>query len=261
MTSIAQLYRSRCNGDGKPLFWIPRPVRNMPHSLFADSRRPCTEANDVVKRCIGAALVLEIPVGEFVSAQKVMPSADAVLRKLLMSNVSDEARHLKAFEYADEEYGSTAMPAEVLSAWEAAAQSGHPIAVAAALELGVFLCTLGVLRLVGGPSLSSLAVRVAEDEFRHVATNTAICDALGIDLMDYWDLVYFTLETIVGCDVDIPLAGGVRLNLQWIVAQARQLLEQREARELDSLTRIAVHRLPFEVGNEELYDREPEFTR
>lgn len=257
MTSIAQLYKSRCGSNGLPHFWAPSPMQYTQPSLFADDRQPVTDPEilAILQRIIGAGLTLEIPVGDFINeARKLpLPKADDELPLLLASNVADEARHFTGFKYADSVYGSQEFPSFLLAEWIAV---GNPLLSACVLELGVFMTTLSFMRIFGGPSLNSLAFRIMEDEWRHVATNVAVCKGLGFGFADrsLHPIVFATLEEIFG-DISYEVH-DTTIDLGWLWQQSYDLLTTLEAQDLDRLTRSAIHRIPFENSNESLYGRE-----
>lgn len=224
-------------------------------------------ATALVKRLITLALELEVEVGQFVikGLKRELPQADKELIPLLKSNAADEARHFQGFQYAAETYGySNDKESEELSqAWVklAESESTHPIHIAGLVEVSVFLISLGLLRIVGSPSLSKLAMEVAKDENRHVKTNQAVSGGLGL-----WgqpsryqqDLIDTTLEWVWGeglQGVSVPK----QLNLDNLKKYSRELVTNLHSPEFDSLTRYSYHHLPFELPNDYLYtDRELE---
>ena len=258
--SIRDLYLSRCKiVDGKPCptFWIPSEVDYYPICLYSDLDRQADPlAVNLVKRLVALGLGLEIEVGNYVLAglSKELPKADPELVPLLKSNVSDEARHFKGFSMANATYGSSSKGLQpLINDWTKATQLHHPVAVAGILETGVFLISLGLLRIVGSPSLSRLAMAIAEDEFRHVLTNHAVSNGLGIwksTVKANQDLLDNTLEWLWGEGVEGVPNG---LSLDSLKRYSRELLADLNSPDFDNLTYYTYHNLPFELPNEYMY--------
>lgn len=264
------LYESRCfrnaTGDLIPTFWKPQQITASAPCLFSDSRQAFDEVTEqlslgTIRRTIALALELEIQVGTYVldatKNRKELPSSP-YLYELLKSAVSDEARHELAFKYAEDAYGSEGKTEarQLQESWtELTNKVANPIATAGWAEAGVFLATLGLSRLVQGPSMSQLALKVAEDESRHVATNTAVSAFLGIMPTDeVLQLVRDTISFVVG-DFSVPVAGLV-LNKDYFCDCGVQLLTTGLCTTLDDLLDIGIHSMPFEVANSALYSRE-----
>lgn len=237
--------------------------------LFADESQPLPEATAesaraCMKRLNSLGLLLEVPIaGVFVTQQlrsktSELPKAKYV-RELLMSAAADEARHELGFRYAAAAYGiatgAEQIEAESLAeAWNAAAELTMPIAVVAAAEQQVFLITLALMRLVGGAEMATLAMRIAEDESRHVATNRALCRFLKASLPSpVQQLVYASLEFCLG-DLQFT-AAGQRIDLDLLCSQSDEILDTGRASILDDLTSAAAYSPPFETRNSLLYDR------
>ncbi len=267
MTTFSELYADRCyvnqQGDLKPHFWKPQPIERTDFTLFADETMVCEESwgvSQVCDRILALGLHLEIPVGEFVNqASKRDLPQDAVMHNLLKSNIADEAVHYKGFVNAVESYNTTWASlkdaANCAEHWQNL--TCHPIEAAQALETGIFLDTLGFLRLAGGKSLVEMASQIARDEYRHVATNRGILAALGYPMMpDFWNLVEETLSWVFE-GLNIPKSAvGIKIDTGFFVNAGRSLLTTGEARQLDDLVNYAAHKLPFEIGNAKLYSRE-----
>lgn len=271
--TLTDLYLSRCyqtpTGEPKPHFWKPQPQKRRPLCLLADEKSGLLDekTNDAALRCmrrlISMGLALELPVGQFIEAQsrRDLPQIPYV-RELLKSAVADEARHDLGFRYAADSLGvATAEEqthiADLAAVWVTLgdAEKYQPIAVAGQLEKRVFLVTLGLMRLIGGVGLTDLAMRIAEDEARHVATNNAIGRWLGVSFgREVEQLIEDTLSFALG-DLRFTVA-GIPIDVDFLLDQSQQLEEYGFAQELDDLTRIAIHRMPFEVANQSLYSRE-----
>jgi len=267
MTTFAQLYTDRCYenqlGELKPHFWKPQPIERTDFTLFADETMPCDESWGVAQVCdriLALGLHLEIPVGEFVSqASKRELPQDPIMHRLLKSNIADEAAHFKGMEIATQAYNVTwaslKEAANCAEHWQNL--NCHPVEAAQALETGIFLGTLGFLRLAGGKSLVGMASEIARDEYRHVATNRGILAALNYPLMpSFWDLVKDTLSWVFQ-DLNIPKSAvGIKIDTDFFINAGKSLLIDGEARQLDDLVNYAAHKLPFEIGNAKLYSRE-----
>lgn len=257
-TTIQSLYADRChlNQDGElvPMFWKPQALEDEPMCVYGDRSNPTPEPwQQVVKRAISLALGLEIEVGNYVIrglAKELPGSSDPALVPLLRSNASDEARHYRGFLYAQERYGAAGNPEELVKAWGELANFQHPVAVAGILEAGVFLVSLGLIRVFGGPAMTKLSISVAEDEFRHVCTNYAVSKALGAwDVSKYLPLVESTLEWLLG-GADDTSGTWTMVNLKrW----SRELMVDQDSPEFDGLTWFSTHTPPFEVDNNYLY--------
>lgn len=177
--TFSTLLQNRCNNEtGKPEYWKPNKLKRTPFQWDG------YDISQVVERVLALQLVLELPVGRFVrEASKSELSVSKTIKKLLLSNITDEDVHYRAFRYAADVYPvSSAVRQEA----EAIAQEwieapGHPIEKPALLECGVFTPALAFLQVCGGQSLQGIAAQVARDEQRHVATNRGVMRKLGMD--------------------------------------------------------------------------------
>jgi hypothetical protein len=267
-TTFIQLYADRCDlKEGKliPHFWKPKEIPYAQPCLFGDERSPCEpdwNVDRVLSRILALGLKLELPVGEFIAeASKNDLPAAPTLAKLLKTNIADEAAHYRGFELARESYNVAPMDlveAQVITAeWQSI--NCHAIEAAQALETGVFLATLGFLRLAGGKSLCNMAGQIARDEYRHVATNRGILAALGYPLMpDFWSVVQDSLAWVFE-GLNIPKSKtGMKVDSDFFIKSGKSLLQTGEARQLDDLVGFVHHNLPFEISNSELYNRASE---
>lgn len=171
------LLQSRCNADGKPVYWKPKKPKYTGFQ-WNDYGIP-----EVVEKVLALQLVLELPVGKFVSdASGSELPVSQVAKKLLLSNIGDENVHYHAFKYVADVYPvskSTSCEAEAIAeSWIKA--PGHPIEKPTLLECGVFTPALAFLQICGGQSLQTIAAQVARDEQRHVATNRGVMRKLGM---------------------------------------------------------------------------------
>lgn len=267
--SISELYKSRCvvaaDGTLSPTFWKPQPLAYARPCLFADQRHTFGLADELlilnaIRRCIALGLALELPVGQFVRAQTDEQLPNVLhIRELLMSAVADEGRHYQGFKFAEDVYGSIedAQVTELCRRWFEISQSTSPIAAAGWLEAGVFLSTLGFMRILCGPSLAELALRIAEDESRHVAANRAVTKWLRIAVpTEVRILIADTIRYAVGqCEMQVS---GYLLNAQFFIDCGLELLDTNQCPVLDRLCAAVSHTMPFEVANSNLYSRETE---
>jgi hypothetical protein len=233
--------------------------------MFADESKTYKSSEDesavlgVMQRLIALGLDLEIPVGQFVLEQTRREYPDEIhVKDLLKSSVSDEARHEQGFKFAAETYGkpcqdSIDKSSALRAKWAALAGKYQPLAIAGVLEQEVFLVTLGLMRILGGPVLSDLAMQVAKDESRHVAVNRAITNWLGVSFgSDVTEAVDETLAFALG-DLNLKVSPSLRVNMDFCVSSSRELRDTGTARKLDTFTKIAVHPQPFEISNQRLY--------
>jgi hypothetical protein len=255
-SSIASIYADRCrldtNGHLVPTFWNPTDLAKEPMCVYSDRRRPTSpEWQAVVKRIISLGLGLEVEVGGYVlqGLTKKLPNAGKYLLPLLKSNASDESRHFKGFQFAEAQYGSEGDVSSLARVWGAKTLNQHPIFIAGLLEAGVFLVSLGLLRVFGGPSLTRLAMQIAEDENRHVVTNVAVAKAVGAWSPGYEGAcIDMTLEWIMG-----GWYGEGDWTIDNLKRWSRELMIDRESPQFDKLTWYTTHTPPFEVDNNHLY--------
>jgi hypothetical protein len=265
-----QLYLQRCiavEGELKPTFWNPQPITRQELCLYGDEDsvvEPEWGCEKTILRLIALGLELELEVGEFVreAGKRDLPE-DKYLKKLLQSNIADEAKHFKGFDYARAAYPVSDRDlieaSDIRNAWQDLAQKEHPLLIAMALEIGVFLPFLGCSRLFGGKSLATLARKVAEDEFRHVITNRTLLDYINIDS---WSLpsrvdrlVKSTIDWAIA-DLNIPEEEvDVQFDLDFVLQASQDLITTGEAKEYDDACYCADHVLPFETSNRSQYDR------
>ncbi len=271
-TTYSSIYASRCINN-VPTFWVPRKLNKIEPCLFGDETVPAEESwnvEDALHRCIALALQLELPVGEWVGAftnnEKNRLSEEVDI--LLKTNIKDETMHYRGFKFASEALG---LRQDVINeskligeAWDRL--PAHTIAKAGYAEMGVFMLTLAILRLTGGTELADLSQRVAEDEFRHVATNRGVMTDLGLSPAspspDIQKLIDETLEWVVG-DLHIPadeLCEDYDFDLSFVLESSRELVEDGIAKRLNDLLDYQVHCLPFEQPNFMQYARSTEVS-
>lgn len=230
----------------------------MAHSevcYYSDITRKADQyGKDMLSRIIGLGLEMEVNVGRYVinGLKKDLPNGGPHLGLLLRSNAADEARHELGFLEASKVYGrySDEKLTTLVQDWtQEAANSSNPILEAGELEVGVFLITLGLMRLVGSPGITRLAIKIAEDEYRHVQSNHAISTALGLWGHPNLDLIDATLEWVWGSG----LPGLPDVTLSGLKRYSRELLSDLNSPDFDNLTWYSFHHLPFELDNGYLY--------
>lgn len=254
MNPISDLYLSRCK-EGKPTFWRPEPLHYHKICYYSDNTRLSDHHGyDMVKRIIAIGLDMEVNVGRYVISglKKDLPDGGPHLTALLYSNAADEARHEAGFKEANKVYGraTDGQLHQLVSAWsDEANRSSNPISVAGQLEVGVFLITLGLMRIVGNSGITRLAIKIAEDEYRHVQTNHAISTALQLWGKPNLDLIDSTLEWVFGAGLpELP-----NITFDKLRQYSRELLSDLNSPDFDNLTWYSFHHLPFELDNEYLY--------
>lgn len=253
MTTPETLYRDRCRErDGKlvPHFW------RSPGFSDIDGMNP--EAMPTMRRLYALGLNLELEVGHFINqaGKRDLPQLP-YLKQLLQTNESDEGSHLAAFRQTQHLICPTEVDfkvsLEIKDEITSLADKFHPIAIAAALEVGVFLATLGFMRVVGGKNLSLMAFGIAQDESRHTQINTALAEWAGEPTSQFTSVIERILDFAFGnCRCE---AYGIRLDLDFFLSQSRLLVETGLAPDLDALANVSVHQLPFERQNSDLYTR------
>ena len=204
---------------------------------------------DVVKRAL-ALRCLEIPVGDFINEamRGDLPEERGCL-KLLQSNVIDEEKHDIALNYA-------ARAHEVPAAFEREAErirnawlelDRHPVLKAVVLERSVFFVLLPLFRALGDTGLRTTSADISRDEQTHVAANTLVCEALGLNSDKTLNnlrraTVSWVLQSLQGeCD-NKHLSGNFWLK------SSDSLYERGKA---EGLTETRASRMPafFEINN------------
>lgn len=268
MSTYQSIYKERCYADGSPHYWDPQPMESEPFTLFGEDDELCDEswgADRTVSRVLALGLHLELPVGQWVyDARKELSGLDGqkdTVLALLKSNIKDEHAHDKGFRLAAKAYPLIGNDYEeaglIADRW--LSNSEHPLAKAAISEVGIFLVTLGVMRVVGGRSLCTFAARISHDEARHVSTNRSVLFDMGYrpdqptnSLMELrkdtlaWAMEYLNVPSDVL---------GDKLNADYLIEQSTQLITTGTAPEFDELVYMADHNLPFELSNSDMYDR------
>ena len=137
-------------------------------------------SEDTIRRAL-AARHMELPVGAFITEglEKTVPNN---ARRLLEDNVKDEERHDLALGYvvnalgADEKAEKEAL--KLRDAW--IAHPDHTITKALVAERAIFFVLLPFNRFNGDSGLRTVSADISRDEQIHVATNSLVCDELGL---------------------------------------------------------------------------------
>ena len=124
---------------------------------------------------------MELPVGTFIKEglEKTIPER---ARELLIDNVKDEERHDLALGYianaigTDEKAEKEAL--KLRDAWNA--HPDHTITKALVAERAIFFVLLPFNRFNGDSGLRTVSADISRDEQIHVATNSLVCDELGL---------------------------------------------------------------------------------
>ncbi len=150
--------------------------------VAVDAGQLLVGGEDVIKRAL-ALRCLEIPVGDFINeAMRGDLPEDLGCKKLLQSNVIDEEKHDIALNYAAQAH-------KIPNKIEKEAQKirdtwleldRHPILKAVVLERSVFFVLLPIFRFLGDTGLRTTSADISRDEQTHVAANTLVCEALGL---------------------------------------------------------------------------------
>jgi len=124
---------------------------------------------------------MELPVGAFVAdaLEKDVPDHAKTLLEL---NVKDEEKHDLALGYIANSIGTEpTAEAEALrlrSAWES--HPDHTITKALVAERAIFFVLLPFFRFNGDAGLRTVSADISRDEQIHVATNSLVCNELGL---------------------------------------------------------------------------------
>ena len=137
---------------------------------------------EVIQRAL-ALRCLEIPVGDFISeAMRGDLPEDRGCIKLLQSNVIDEEKHDIALNYAARAHKVPTKfereAAKIRDTW--LELDRHPVLKAVVLERSVFFVLLPIFRFLGDTGLRTTSADISRDEQTHVAANTLVCEALGL---------------------------------------------------------------------------------
>ena len=124
---------------------------------------------------------MELPVGDFIS--EALSEIPEKSRELLESNVKDEIKHDLALGYITNAHGvNDKAEAEALrlrDAWMS--HPDHTITKALVIERAIFFVLLPFFRFNGDAGLMTVSADISRDEQVHVATNSLVCQELGLE--------------------------------------------------------------------------------
>ena len=166
-------------------------MRKTPYQKLIERRRTRTPvqttpgelkhgAEETIYRAL-AIRHMELPVGAFVAdaLEKDVPDHAKTLLEL---NVKDEEKHDLALGYIANSIGTEpTAEAEALrlrSAWES--HPDHTITKALVAERAIFFVLLPFFRFNGDAGLRTVSADISRDEQIHVATNSLVCNELGL---------------------------------------------------------------------------------
>ncbi|MEI2419592.1 hypothetical protein V6O07_04915 [Arthrospira platensis SPKY2] len=273
--SIQSLYNERCTiKDGllKPHFWKPINVSKDPFSLWGTDDLIIEDENkyveDLMSRIIATGLNLELPVAEFIQCgiKTELPSENVdTTIKLLKSNACDEGSHYKGFKLLQSNYYVNPKHLDeaynITNQWTSFMNKEYPLMISQLIEVGVFLITLGIMRLLGGKSFAKIAYGISEDEVRHIATSRTICHKLNYDPSrppnSILPLVNQTLDFILEPinKIDLKEYIGFELNKDFFIKCSQDLISTGFSYDLNDLVTYSESFSPFELENNAMYDR------
>ena len=124
---------------------------------------------------------MELPVGDFINAA-LERNVPEMARKLLESNVRDEANHDLALSYITAAHGvDEAAEAEALRLREAWVEHrDHTITKALVAERAIFFVLLPFFRFNGDAGIRTVSADISRDETTHVASHSLVSEELGL---------------------------------------------------------------------------------
>ena len=137
-------------------------------------------SEEVLQRAL-ALRHMELPVGGFIN-DALTGEIPELARELLHSNIQDEERHDLALGYiatahgVDEKAESEAL--RLRDAWTA--HPDHTILKAMVAERAIFFVLLPLFRFNGDAGMRTVSADISRDEVTHVASNSLICEELGL---------------------------------------------------------------------------------
>ena len=124
---------------------------------------------------------MELPVGDFIN-DALANDVPSVARDILLSNVKDEENHDLALNYIANAYGTDPKAeAEAMAlrkAW--VSHPDHTILKAMVAERAIFFVLLPFFRANGDAGMRTVSADISRDEQIHVATNSLVCEELGL---------------------------------------------------------------------------------
>jgi hypothetical protein len=141
----------------------------------------CKEgAEEAIYRAL-ALRHMELPVGDFIQStlQNEVPKASV---DILRSNITDEENHDLALGYIANAYGidekAEAEALRLQKAW--IEHPDHTICKAMVAERAIFFVLLPFFRFNGDAGMRTVSADISRDEQIHVATNSLVCEELGL---------------------------------------------------------------------------------
>ena len=124
---------------------------------------------------------MELPVGDFIT-DALATDVPVLARDLLVSNVRDEENHDLALGYIANAIGvdekAEAEAIRLRDAW--VSHPDHTITKALVAERAIFFVLLPFFRFNGDAGLRTVSADISRDEQIHVATNSLVCEELGL---------------------------------------------------------------------------------
>jgi hypothetical protein len=124
---------------------------------------------------------MELPVGDFIT-DALSTDVPALARDILRSNVTDEENHDLALGYIANAYGVDPKAEKEAMALRQAwvAHPDHTILKAMVAERSIFFVLLPFFRANGDSGMRTVSADISRDEQIHVATNSIVCEELGL---------------------------------------------------------------------------------
>ena len=148
----------------------------------------CKEgAEETIHRAL-ALRHMELPVGDFIT-DALKNEVPQNARDILLSNVRDEENHDVALGYIAEAYGvDEKAEAEALKLREAwVSHPDHTITKAMVAERAIFFVLLPFFRFNGDAGMRTCSADISRDEQIHVASNSLVCQELGLEVSSSLD--------------------------------------------------------------------------
>ena len=143
----------------------------------------CKEgAEETIHRAL-ALRHMELPVGDFIT-DALSTDIPEVSREILISNVRDEENHDLALGYIADAYGvNEKAEKEALRLREAwVTHPDHTVLKAMVAERAIFFVLLPFFRFNGDAAMRTTSADISRDEQIHVATNSLVCQELGLNI-------------------------------------------------------------------------------
>jgi hypothetical protein len=243
---FSTLAAKRTESNGKPSFWA---VPNISDSPFT---------NRFTGELVSES---ELEVGNFVNTEYKKSFRDVdfthpevkAAKFLLARNILDESRHWKGMDVARQVYGLDSKLQEEAKAihqeWNDLEENDLTKAYFA--ECGVFLFSLGVMRLLGGSSMEAIASGISEDELDHVLTNRNTLKYLMKASIEpsakMKALIYRTLDWLMdGVSTQTPYG---TFDKKFSFSTSDEIIEKGVSPVLTQMFSYTVFNPPFETEN------------